>query len=94
MELTNKYEINNIVYFMHKNEIWGGKVYRYRFTVDSLWYMNTDNYRGKATELEINIEYQLCTNQYEKTGSKWIPENKLFKTIEDIIKYVMENVKF
>jgi len=94
MELINKYKIDDTVYFMQKNEIWSGKVYRYRFTVDNIWYMNTHDYKGEATELEINIEYQVCTNQYEKTGSKWISENKLFKTIEDIIKFVMENANF
>jgi hypothetical protein len=96
MELISKYKINDTVYFMRKNEIWGGKVYRYRFTVDDIWYMQTDNCKNNAhnNKLEITIEYQICTNENEKKGNKWIRENKLFKTIEEIIKDITENCNF
>ena len=69
---------------MQKNKICTGKVYCFKFYVDSNWGMQTHNY-NPTSKLNIRIKYKVCTDHYSKIGTKWISEEKLFETKEKLI---------
>ncbi len=83
MEINNKYNLNDVVYFMEDNKIQHGYVYRFKVEVKTRWETQIQNFRDKP---DIEICYRICTDGQRHLISKdFICENLLFDSKEALL---------